>query len=417
MRSTRIWAQLLGVAGTTIEKVELTDERELVVAVRPHRRQRGRCGVCGRRSPGYDAGDGRRRWRALDLGSTPTHLEAEAPRVACKAHGVVVAQVPWADQGARFTRSFDDQVAWLAVECSQTAVSELMRIAWRSVGSVLTRVSRRLEQGQDRLAGLHRIGIDEISWRRGQRYLIVVVDHDSDRLVWAVPGRDEATLERFFEQLGEGRCRQITYVSADAASWISNVVRRRCPNAVRCLDAYHTVAWATEALDEVRRAVWNEARRGNRRDQAVALKGARWALWKNGDNLSPSQRGKLAWVQRVNKPLYQAYLIKEHMRLLFQLPFDDAIDLLIEWLQWAFDSPLEPIVRLACQIADHLDELLNTLRHNLSNARVEGLNTRIRLIARRAFGFHSAEALIALAMLALGAFQPSLPGRQAAAIG
>jgi len=405
------------VAGTTIEKVELTDERELVVAVRPHRRQRGRCGVCGRRSPGYDAGDGRRRWRALDLGSTPTHLEAEAPRVACKAHGVVVAQVPWADQGARFTRSFDDQVAWLAVECSQTAVSELMRIAWRSVGSVLTRVSRRLEQGQDRLAGLHRIGIDEISWRRGQRYLIVVVDHDSDRLVWAVPGRDEATLERFFEQLGEGRCRQITYVSADAASWISNVVRRRCPNAVRCLDAYHTVAWATEALDEVRRAVWNEARRGNRRDQAVALKGARWALWKNGDNLSPSQRGKLAWVQRVNKPLYQAYLIKEHMRLLFQLPFDDAIDLLIEWLQWAFDSPLEPIVRLACQIADHLDELLNTLRHNLSNARVEGLNTRIRLIARRAFGFHSAEALIALAMLALGAFQPSLPGRQAAAIG
>jgi len=405
------------VAGTTIAGVWLTDERELVVSVRPDRRHRGRCGVCGRRSPGYDAGDGRRRWRALDLGSTLTYLEADAPRVRCKAHGVVVAQVPWADHGARFTRSFDDQVAWLAVECSRTAVSELMRIAWRSVGSVLTRVSRRLEQGKDRLAGLRRIGIDEISWRRGQRYLIVVVDHDSGRLVWAAPGRDEATLERFFEQLGESRCRQITYVSADAASWISNVVQRRCPKAIRCLDAYHTVAWATEALDEVRRAVWNEARRANRRGHAVALKGARWALWKNGDNLSPSQRSKLAWVQRVNKPLYQAYLIKEHLRLLFQLPFDDAIDLLIEWLQWAFDSPLEPIVRLACRIADHLDELLNTLRHNLSNARVEGLNTRIRLIARRAFGFHSAEALIALAMLALGAFQPSLPGRQAAAIG
>lgn len=169
-------------------------------------------------------------------------------------------------------------------------------------------------------------------------------------------------------------------------------------------------------MDEVRRAVWNEARRANRRDQAVALKGARWALWKNGDNLSPSQRGKLAWVERVNKPLYQAYLIKEHLRLIFQLPFDDAIDVLIEWLQWVFDSPLEPIVRLACRVGDHLDELLNTLRHNLSNARVEGLNTRIRLIGRRAFGFHSAEALIALAMLALGAFPPSLPARQGAAI-
>jgi transposase len=417
VRRISIWARLLGVAGTVLGKVELTDEQELVVSVRADRRHRGRCGVCGRRCPGYDAGDGRRRWRALDLGSTLTYLEADAPRVSCPRDGVVVVQVPWADHGARFTRSFDDQVAWLAVECSQTAVSELMRIAWRSVGSVLTRVSRRLEQGQDRLAGLQRIGIDEISWRRGQRYLIVVVDHDTSRLVWAAPGRDEATLERFFEQLGEERCKQITYVSADAASWISNVVQRRCPNAVRCLDAYHTVAWATEALDEVRRAVWNEARRANRREQAVALKGARWALWKNGDNLSPSQRSKLAWVQRVNKPLYQAYLIKEHLRLIFQLPFDDAVDLLIEWLQWAFDSPLEPIVRLACRIADHLDELLNTLRHNLSNARVEGLNTRIRLIARRAFGFHSAEALIALAMLALGAFQPSLPDRQAAAIG
>jgi transposase len=144
--------------------------------------------------------------RAQDLGSTITYLEADAPRVSCPVDGVVVVQVLWADHNARFTRSFDDQIAWLAVECSRTAVSELMRFAWRSVGSVLTRVSGRLEQGQDRLAGQGRIGIDGISWRRRQRYLIVVVDHDSGRLVWAAPGRDEATLERFFEQLGEERC-------------------------------------------------------------------------------------------------------------------------------------------------------------------------------------------------------------------
>src|SRR5262249_20775534 len=161
------------------------------------------------RCPGYDAGDGRRRWRALDLGSTITYLEAGAPRVSCPGDGVVVAQVPWADHGARFTRGFDDPVAWLAGEGSRTAVCELVRIAWRSVGSVLARVNRRLEQGQDRLAGLRRIGIDEISWRRGQRYLTVVVDHGSGRLVWAAPGRDEATLERFFEQLAEERCQQI----------------------------------------------------------------------------------------------------------------------------------------------------------------------------------------------------------------
>ena len=105
---------------------------------------------------------------------------------------------------------------------------ELLRVAWRTVGSIVTRVNADIDAAVDRLEGLRRIGIDEISWRRGQRYLIVVVDHDSGRLVWAAPGRDEATLERFFEQLGEERCKQITYVSADAASWIGNVVRCRC---------------------------------------------------------------------------------------------------------------------------------------------------------------------------------------------
>ena len=169
MRSMSIWAQLLGVRGTTIEKVGLTDRQELMVSVRPHRRRRSRCGICGRRSPGYDAGDGRRCWRALDLGSTLTYLEADAPRVRCEVHGVVVAQVPWAEHGARFTRSFEDQVAWLAVNCSKSTVAQLMRIAWRSVGGICERVAAEAEREVDLLAGLRRIGIDEISHRKGQR--------------------------------------------------------------------------------------------------------------------------------------------------------------------------------------------------------------------------------------------------------
>ena len=412
MRWTKVWARLLGIAGAIVERVDFEGE-DLVVRVHLDHRRRLRCGICGKRARSFDSGGGPRRWRALDLGSSRCYLEAPAPRVRCQQHGVVVAWVPWADHGARSTRSFDDQVGWLAVYCNQSTVSELMRISWRTVGWIVARVSRRLGQGRDQFQGLRRIGIDEISWRRGQRYLIVVVDHDSGRLVWAAEGRDEDTLDRFFFELGEERAKLITHVSADAGSWIAPVVAVRCPNAVRCMDPFHVIQWATDALDQVRREVWNAARRAGHRQLSRDLKGARWVLWKGGERLSQRQRAKLDWIERTNQPLYQAYLLKEQLRLVFQLPFEAALDLLEAWLEWATTSFLEPFIELANSIDKHLEAILNTLDHGLSNARVEALNTRIRLITRRAFGFHSAEPLIGLAMLSFGGLKPALPGRAA----
>jgi len=170
----------------------------MVVHARPSARQRGRCGVCGRRSPGYDRGEGRRRWRALDLGTVQAFVEADAPRVRCRAHGVVVARVPWARHGAWHTRDFEDQAAWCASQCSRSAVCRLMRVSWRAVGGIVVRVvADRRALVADPLAELQRIGIDEISWRRGQRYIMGVIDHDSGRLVWAADGRDATILGEF----------------------------------------------------------------------------------------------------------------------------------------------------------------------------------------------------------------------------
>jgi transposase len=126
----------------------------------------------------------------------------------------------------------------------------LMRIAWRTVGAIVARVWADVDAREDRLNGLLRIGIDEISYKRGHRYLTVVVDHDSGRLVWAAPGRDRATLRLFFDQLGPQRTAAITHVSADQADWIAEIVSERCPTAVQCADAFHVVKWATEALDQ-----------------------------------------------------------------------------------------------------------------------------------------------------------------------
>ena len=413
MLKSRVWRRLLGLSGVKIVDVDLVAD-ELVVRVALHRPQGQRCGACRRHCPRYDRSRLRRRWRSLDLGTTKTFIEAEVIRVSCPDHGVVTERVPWAAHDSRFTKAFEEQVAWLAVECSKTAVAHLMRVSWRTVGRILERVATRLQpKGRRRLAGLRRIGIDEISFRKGHRYLTVVVDHVSGRLLWAAEGRDEETLRHFFVELGRSRCRGITHVSADGAWWITHVVRFYCPKAVIGLDPFHAVAWATKALDEVRREVWNDARRRGDHAHARRLKRARYALWKNAENLTDNQVGKLAWIQRVNQPLFRAHLLKEHLRLVFQLPFDDAVLLLEEWMQWAWRSRIDAFVRLGDTIANHIDAILVTLEHRLSNALVEAVNTRIRLLTRRAFGFHSSRPLIALAMLSFGGFRPALPGRAA----
>jgi transposase len=409
VRGIRVWARLLGLQRTVVEGVRIGSEEEVVVSVRPSWRERDRCGECRRRCPGYDLGEGRRRWRSLDLGTTLAFLEADAPRVTCRRHGVVVAAVPWARHNSRFTRAFEDQVAWLAVNTSKSAVAELMRVAWRSVGRILERVAAEAGREVDLLAGLRRIGIDEISHRKGQRYLTVVVDHHTGRLVWAAPGRDRKTVLEFFDALGEERCKQLELISADMASWISGPIAERAPQAVRCVDPFHVVMLATEALDDVRREVWNEARRQGNLQLARQLKGARFAVWKNPENLTDRQAAKLSTIQQTNARLYRAYLLKEQLRQIYQLPAAAASRLLDGWLAWARRCRLPSFVKLARTITEQRDGILAAIRHGLSNARIEQIITQIRLIARRAFGFHSPEALIALAMLKLADLCPPLP--------
>ena len=425
---------MLGCDNTVIEGVDWREDdagdgdrpRLTVVAhVRPHRRLARRCGICRKRRPGYDQGAGRRRWRALDLGAVTAWLEADAPRVCCPEHGVVVAAVPWARHGAAHTRFFDDQVAWLAAACSKTTITQLMRISWRAVGHIITRVTSEQPAAADPLAGLRRIGIDEISYKRGHKYIVVVVDHDSGRLVWAAPGRDTATLSAFFDQLGDKRAALITHVSADGADWIASVVASRAPAAVLCADPFHVVSWATGALDEVRREAWRQARASGqtaivrhgsrviRRSAggAADLSRARYPLWKNPENLTGRQQAKLAWIEKTHPRLYRAYLLKEGLRLPFQLKGEEGKYALDRWLSWAARCRIPEFTELGRKIRRHLESIHATLDHGLSNGLIESVNTKIRVITRMAFGFHNPAALIGLAMLALGGLRPALPGR------
>jgi len=278
----------------------------------------------GRRAPGYDQGEGRRRRRAPDLGTVRAEIEADAPRVRCPAHGAVAAQAPRARHGAWHTRAFEDTAAWPACGTSKPTITELMRVSWRAVGSMTGRVSAEKPAGTGQMAGLQQTGIGEIAYRKGFKYLVVVVDHDSRPLIWAAPGRDKATVLKFFDAPGEEHSAQLTQLSADGASRIARGGHRAGT------EPFHVVSWAAEALDEVRREVRNHARAGppasgrireygRAAGDARNLKNTRYALRKNPENLTANQAAQMDWISKTRPCLHRARLLKERLRVIFKL--------------------------------------------------------------------------------------------------
>ena len=250
----------------------------------------------------------------------------------------------------------------------------------------------------------------------------MVVDHDSGHLVWAGPGRNDAALNVFFDELGPERAAMLTHVSADMADWIARVVARRAPNAVRSADPFHVVAWAIDALDIERRRAWNAAKgRRSTRDvgrrparatgDAKHISQARYALWKNPGDLTGRQRHQLDWIAKTDSRLWRAYLLKEGLRYVFAVKGEEGKAALDRWTVWARRSRIPAFVHLQRKIATHRDAIDIALETGLSQGLVESTNTKIRLLTRIAFGFHGYQPLVALAMLALGSHPPRLPGR------
>lgn len=414
-----IWKRTLMVENTVVEGVRWdATEQCVVVSVRPVARQRGRCGQCRRPAAGYDLGRGRRRWRDLDSGVRRVFLEAGVARVRCPEHGVTASAVPWARHDAGHTYVFDQQAAWLATECSKSATARLLRCSWRTIGAIVTRYVADRDHALDRLAGLRRIGIDEISHRKGQKYMTVVVDHDSGRVVWMADRHGKDILNAFFDALGPERAQRLTHISADGALWIAETLTARAPHAVRVMDPFHVIAWATEALDTERRAAWNRARReAGDKERARALKDSRFALWKNQDDLTDRQAAKLAWIAVTDSRLHRAWRLKEALRAVFALAKSRptaALKALDRWIGWARRCRIDTFVDLQRRIRRHYDAIRAALTTGMSNGLVESTNTKTRLIIRRGFGFHSADAIIALVMLTLAGDRPTLPGRQLA---
>jgi transposase len=369
----------------------------VIVTVRLRRRRRV-CAGCGQTGRHLQIHDRRiKRWRHLDLGANRCVIECELRLLRCRSCGVRMEPVPWARPGAQHTRDFEDVVAWLAQQMARTPICGLLRVGWDTVGRIVARVTAE-QLDERRLDGLVQIGVDEISYRRGQRYLTSVADHRSGAIVWCRPGRNSATLAEFFAELGP-RKESIRAVSIDMSGEYQRAIRAAIPNAEICFDPFHVCRLASRATDQVRRDEWNDHERSHTATGRW-VKGTRWSLLKAPQNQSVGQLATLWEVQNHNRQLYRAFLLREELRLLYHLPDPRLAPAHLDaWLAWASRSRLKPFVRLARTLRAHRDSILAAIRLGLSNGRLEGLNSKIRLISHRSYGFHSADALIALVYL------------------
>ncbi len=403
MRFTTVLKKLIGVE-SLVAVAFVVAEIGLIIDVKPSWRK-PRCGICNRRAPAYDT-QKPRLWRHLSLGRWMIWLRYTPRRVDCPHCGVHVEAVPWALHASRFTRDFENMVTWLTQRSDKTTVHHLMGINWRTVGQIIGRVVPLL-QDKKRLKDLYVIGVDEISYRKGHKYVTLVVDHLKRHVVWAAEGKNADTLNAFFEEMGPEQCEQIQIVTMDMSPAFISAVREKVPKAQIIFDRFHVQQMANKAVDEVRRSIMREL---VGTDEVQFIKSSRWALLKNPWDLTPSQRSKLSEVQRENQRLYRAYLLKEELaRVLDYLQPKRAKKAMKEWLSWASHSKLAPFVKLARTIRQHKNDILAYIKLRYTNGPTEALNNKARLIQRKAYGFHRAESFIAMLMLGCGGVEVDAP--------
>jgi transposase len=421
MTLKRLFTDTQNVKGLKKLKVEINNalnKQEIHVYGELQKSHSSKCPICGKKCTGYDSSDSWRVWRGLDMGTYKIFFHIKTRRVECPEHGVHAEMVPWAHYRSKFTKAFEQHVAYFAVNTNRKLTSKICRIAWNTVGEIVTRVAVRIEPDRSkRFKNLKRIGIDETSYKKGHRYITVVVDHDTNQVIWVHDGIGKDVLDNFFAQLTPEEKASINLASADGANWIKSSIEKHLPNAQRCIDLFHMIGWANDAMDEVRKEIWreenkakkaeNKGKRGRppkgekkeKLNRSTYAKGYKYAIGKNPENLTEYQANCLDEIRTKYPKLFRAYMLKEGLRGVAYSNPEETEKLLKEWLAWASRCRLKPMVELGRKIRRHKEALLATVNSGLSNARIESMNNKIKGIIRRAYGFRNIENLISMILI------------------
>lgn len=369
------------VAGVKLElekkRVEIALERTISEAVR--------CPECGSACALKDYLP-ERTWRHLDVMRFETVLRARVPRADCPEHGVKTVQIPWAGPGSRFTLLFERfAIEVILASRSLTQAKELLGLHWESLQRIMNRAVDRGLQRRD-LEHLRYLGLDEKSFCRGQSYISLLCDLEGSRVLEVVEGRERAAGELLLATLEEKQLARVEAVAVDMAGYYVAAVEARAPGAVIVHDKFHIAKHLGEAVDKVRRQENKELL--SQGDET--LKGSRQLWLFNPQNMSAEKRANFAKLKGLNLKVARAWAMKELFTELWRYSYEgSARKFFKKWFGWASRSQLKPMIKVARMLKAHLDNILTYLRHPITNAVTEGLNSKIQAIKANARGFRS----------------------------
>ncbi|MDA0791740.1 MAG: ISL3 family transposase [Proteobacteria bacterium] len=387
----------------TIRWVEEAKEPTIEVELQPRANSRPICSDCGRKGPGYDRLPARRFEFIPTWGIKVFFLYAPR-RVDCPTCGIRVERMPWSEGKHRLTEAYAWFLAGWAKRLSWKEVAEAFRTTW---DHVFCSVEMAVTWGQAHrdLSGIEAIGIDEIQWQRGHKYLTLVyqIDATCRRLLWIGKERKVKTLLRFFRWFGKERTQELGYICSDMWKPYLKVIAKKAGHAIHILDRFHIMSNVSKAIDKVRA---QEAKELKEQGYDPVLTKSRWLLLKRPENLTDQQQTKLADLLQYNLKSIRSYLLKEEFQLFwsYKSPYW-AGQFLDKWCTKTMRSKIEPMKEIARSLRKHRPLLLNWFRakKQFSSGIVEGFNNKAKLTTRKAYGFRTYRAAEIALYHALGA--------------
>lgn len=344
------------------------------------------CPECGSACPLYDH-QPERRWRHLDTCQYKTILHAEPPRSNCPTHGPRAVKLPWAEPNSRFTALFEGlAIEWMKV-ASQKAVAEQMGLSWDEMHAIQQRaVTRGLTRRRQEV--VERLGVDEKSFRRGHRYFTLVNDLDRARVLFVAEGRSEASMDGFWTALSEEQKAGVTAIAMDMWDPYVNSTRRHLPEADSKIvfDKFHIAKHLSEAVDQVRR-------RENKQLRAAGddrLAGTRYDWLRHPAGMEPAERREFAALRDSNLKTARAWALKEAMMAFFCYVYERPARKHFRWWHnWAVRSRLRPMIEKARMLKRRFENIVTYLKHHITNAASESLNSKIQWVKYTARGFRN----------------------------
>lgn len=376
----------------SFKKLLFTSSEVLVVEIAARKNSRGECSECGKPCSAYDR-QPTRYYEYVPLWAIQVYFAYAPRRVKCREHGIHVEQVPWASGKQHMTKTYQLFLARWAKRLSWKEVAVVFQTSWESVyRSIEWVVNYGLVHAD--WSGIKQIGVDEMAFFKGHKYMTCVyqLDKGRRRLLWCGKDRTAKTLLRFFRKLGKEGCADLRFVCSDMWAPYLLVIKKKAINALNILDRFHIMKKFNEAIDEVRR---QEVKQLKEEEQDNVLANGRWLLLKKAKNLTEKQTARLKELLKINLSSVKAYLMREDFQQFWEMGFAFWGNKFLEdWATRAMHSNLEPMKKLAKMLRRHKDLILNWFSSDgLSSGPVEGLNNKAKLTVRKAYGFKTLKCL------------------------